>query len=57
MENTETMVWLDFSFDHGYITLEQKQNLLGKTEEIGRLLNYMTENAEKFTWKGNQQYK
>jgi four helix bundle protein len=43
-ENTETQVSLDFVLRCGYITNEQYLNLL----EIGRMLNNMVENPEKF---------
>lgn len=48
MENTETRVWLDFSHACKYISTEVKENLDGKAEEIGKLLNHMIENPQKY---------
>jgi four helix bundle protein len=53
MENTETRVWLDFAFECGYITLSDFAELEMKTEEVGKLLNHMIENPEKYTRKSN----
>lgn len=47
-ENTETQVWLDFSLSCKYITKEKYSDLLLKSEEIGKLINYMMNNPEKF---------
>lgn len=47
-ENTETQVWLDFSLSCKYIKKEKYDNLLLKSEEVGRLLNYMMNNPDKF---------
>jgi four helix bundle protein len=48
MENSETQVWLDFSLSCKYINkqvyLEYKQG----SEEIGKMLNHMIENPEKY---------
>jgi hypothetical protein len=51
MENTETMVWIDFLQCCGYIDTDMQIQLYGKTEEIGRLLSYMIKNPERFVWK------
>jgi four helix bundle protein len=48
MENTETQVSLDFAFECKYISQEQYNNLIEKSEEVGRLLNHMVENPEKY---------
>jgi four helix bundle protein len=48
MENTETQVSLDFAFECKYISEEQYKILLEKSEEVGRLLNHMVENPEKY---------
>ena len=48
MENTETQVSLDFAFECTYISEEQYKKLLVKSEEVGRLLNHMIENPEKY---------
>ncbi len=47
-ENSETNVWLDFSFECEYISKEIHQNLTEKTIEIGKLINYMINNPDKF---------
>ena len=51
MENTETRVWLDFAKECGYLTDEKHKELDLKTEEIGKLLNHMIENPEKYSRK------
>ena len=38
MENSETIVWIDFAFGCGYIDDQVKFKLNQQTEEIGRLL-------------------
>ena len=48
MENTETQVWLDFAFACKYITKEIFNDFNERSEEIGRLLNHMIENPEKY---------
>lgn len=49
MENTETQVSLDFAETCEYITKEEYKDLLDNSEEVGRILNHMVENPEKFT--------
>jgi len=48
MENTETQVSLDFAKTCKYISQEEYQEILNDSEEIGRILNHMVENPEKF---------
>jgi len=48
MENTETQVSLDFAMECNYITKETYSSLIEKSEEVGRLLNHMIENPEKY---------
>lgn len=48
MENTESQVSLDFAFECKYITEGEYNDLLSKSEEIGRLINHMIENPEKY---------
>ncbi|MCD4691884.1 MAG: four helix bundle protein [Calditrichales bacterium] len=48
MENSETQVWLDFSLACKYIDKEIYDNYLNRSQEIGRLLNHMIENPEKY---------
>ena len=47
-ENSETNVWLEFSLKCEYINIETYNNLNDKTIEIGRLINYMINNPDKF---------
>ena len=51
MENTETRVWLDFSLALKYISSECYSDLDDKASEVGKLLNHMIENPEKYTRK------
>jgi four helix bundle protein len=48
MENSETSGWLDFAFACNYFGQELYEKLISKTEEIGRLLNHMINNPEKY---------
>lgn len=48
MENSETAAWLDFAFACKYITPAQLDMLLSKNEEVGKLLNHMMNNPEKY---------
>lgn len=48
MENSETGVWLDFAFACKYINVEIHKKLSDENEEIGRLLNHMINNPEKY---------
>ncbi len=54
MENTETQVSLDFSATCKYISKEEYLALLNKSEEIGRMLNHMIENPEKYSPRHKQ---
>ena len=47
-ENSETQVWLQFAKASGYISAEIENDLNKKSEEIGKLLNYMIDNPGKF---------
>lgn len=47
-ENSETGVWLDFSFSCEYIDEDIHKNLIAKNEEVGRLINHMLRNPEKY---------
>ncbi len=49
MENTETQVWLDFALSCKYISKETYDDFNNKSGEIGKLLNYMINNPEKFS--------
>jgi four helix bundle protein len=48
MENSETNVWLDFSFACEYLEKSTYDRLLSEVIEIGKLLNFMILNPERF---------
>jgi len=48
MENSETQVWLDFSLSCKYINKEIYQEYKERSEEIGKMLNHMIENPDKY---------
>ncbi|HEY6977123.1 MAG TPA: four helix bundle protein [Chitinophagaceae bacterium] len=48
MENAETEVWLDFSKDCKYLTVEKYDKLVDRNNEIGKLLGYMIKHPEKY---------
>ncbi|MGQ0828901.1 MAG: four helix bundle protein [Bacteroidota bacterium] len=48
MENSETQVWFDFALACEYIDQKQFEELLGLSEEIGKLLNHMITFPEKY---------
>jgi four helix bundle protein len=47
-ENSETQVWLEFSFKCNYITESVYNELLTESNEVGKLINYMILNPHKF---------
>lgn len=47
-ENSETQVWLEFCFKCNYINQELFDELLKESDEVGRLINYMILNPQKF---------
>ncbi|MFN3755487.1 MAG: four helix bundle protein [Flavobacterium sp.] len=47
-ENSETTVWLDFSLACGYLTDNGHSDLVSKSREIGKLINFMMNNPDKF---------
>ena len=47
-ESGEVEVWLDFSLSHNYLTKEKYDYLLSKYTDIGKMLNSMINNPEKF---------
>jgi four helix bundle protein len=49
MENSETMIWIEFALSCGYIDSGTSNEMKHQSEEIGRLLNYMINNPKKFT--------
>ena len=48
MENCETQTWLDFALACHYINQDQFTELMNYSEEIGKLLNHMLNNPEKY---------
>lgn len=48
MENSETQVSLDLSEACKYVSKEEYDHLIERSEEIGRMLNHMVENPEKY---------
>lgn len=47
-ENSETQVWLEYSLACKYIEDEEFNLLTDKSVEVGKLLNYMMNNLDKF---------
>jgi len=48
IENSETQVWIDSATACGYVSEELKIELCQESEEIGKLLNHMIHNPEKY---------
>jgi four helix bundle protein len=47
-ENSETQVWLEFALSCNYISQTKYNELISESIEIGKLINYMLLNPEKF---------
>ena len=47
-ENSETSVWLDFTYECNYISYETLIELNSKSIEVGKILNFMMQNPSKF---------
>jgi four helix bundle protein len=47
-ENSETQVWLEFSFKCSYINESVYDEMLNESIEVGKLINYMNLNPQKF---------
>ena len=47
-ENSETSTWLDFALSCEYISSETHSKFIEEGKEIGKLINYMINNSEKF---------
>lgn len=47
-ENSETNVWIDFALSCKYINEDISNSLRTKSEEVGKLLNHMINNPEKY---------
>ena len=51
-ENCETQVWLDFALLFKFITREKYDELIAKSEEVGKLLSYMLKYPDQFRTYG-----
>jgi four helix bundle protein len=51
-EATETQVWLDFAADCQYLSSTDRERLVRKYEEVGKMLGSMIANPEKFKPRG-----
>ena len=51
MENTETQISIDFALSCGYITKEENIEVRVRSEEVGKMLNHMIENPERYRRK------
>jgi four helix bundle protein len=47
-EATETLVWLDFAKQRGYLSSEHPQALVSRYEELGKMLGSMMKRPERF---------
>ncbi|MBG6062809.1 four helix bundle protein [Flavobacterium sp. CG_9.1] len=47
-ENSETQVWLEFALSCKYISEDIYKELISESIEVGKLVNYMILNPEKF---------
>lgn len=47
-ENSETQTWLEFALACQYISPEAFDGLFEKSEEVGKLINFMINNPKKF---------
>lgn len=54
-ENSETMVWLDFSFACGYLPVEKHKEMTQQVVEVGKLINYMILHPEKYGCKNDNE--
>jgi len=48
MENSETKGWLKFAFECNYMSIDRYHELVVQSDEIGKLLNHMMNNPEKY---------
>ena len=48
-ENAETQSWLEYALACNYITNEVFDELTNQSLEVGKLINYMINNPEKFS--------
>ena len=47
-QNSETQLWLDFAIACNYISEDENKQLTQKSNVIGKLINYMMNNPDKF---------
>ena len=47
-ENSETLTWLEFALACNYIKSEIFESYSKENEEVGKLINYMMQNPQKF---------
>lgn len=50
-ENSETESWIDVSLSCGYLTEDEITEIRDINQQIGKLLNYMSENIEQFRFR------
>ena len=48
-ECTETLIFLDFAKDCGYLSEEKHKQIIGEYEQVGRMLGSMMNSPEKFS--------
>jgi four helix bundle protein len=48
-EATESLVWLDFARQCGYVSSDLHQKLTSRYEELGKMLGAMLKHPERFT--------
>ena len=53
-ETSETLVWLDFARDAGYLSISDHERLGGGYQEVGRMLGSMADHPERFLPKDSQ---
>lgn len=54
MGNTETQISIDFALSCGYISKEENLEIRTRSEEVGRMLNHMINNPEKYQRKNDK---
>lgn len=47
-ENSETQLWLEFAFACEYISKKERNDYQNQSIEVGKLINYMMNNPDKF---------
>ncbi len=48
MENSETVVWIEFAIECKYLDKTIGINMINEYKEIGKLIQFMISNPEKF---------